>query len=81
MCFSEDPTKYEFICEFKDVLIYKNNPLQSSSNKTLKVNLYSVEPTCAKTLGKKLKNVNLTKKNEQTKKMLIVDFSKLDNYV
>ena len=43
------------ICEFKDGLIYKNNPLWTSSVKTIKIMLYCDEPVCAKPLGNKIK--------------------------
>ena len=45
------------IYEFKDVLIYKNNPLWTSSNKTIQIMLYCDEFVCANPLGNKFKNV------------------------
>ena len=45
----------ELICEFKDGLIYKNNPLWTSSVKTIKIMLYCDELVCAKPLRNKIK--------------------------
>ena len=39
------------ICEFKDGLIYKNNPLLTSLNKTTQIMLYCDEFVCANPLG------------------------------
>ena len=45
------------ICEFKDGLIYKNNPEWTSSNKTIQIMLYCDEFVCTNPLGNKVKNV------------------------
>ena len=43
------------ICEFKDGLIYKNNPEWTSSNKTIQIMLYCDEFVCANPLLKNVK--------------------------
>ena len=43
------------ICEFKDGLIYENNPLWTSSNETIQIILYCDEFVCASPLGSKVK--------------------------
>ena len=43
------------ICEFKDGLIYKNNPLWTSSNKIIQIMLCCDEFVCANPLGNKFK--------------------------
>ena len=42
------------ICEFKDGLIYKNNPFWTSSNKTIQIMLHCDYFVCANPLGNKV---------------------------
>ena len=48
------------IYEFKDVLIYKNNPLWTSSNKTIQIMLSCYEFVCANPLGSKVKKCKIS---------------------
>ena len=48
------------ICEFKDGLIYKNNPLWTSSNKTIQIMLYCDEFVGAGPLGNKVKKCQIS---------------------
>ena len=58
---SSDETENDgLICEFKDGLIYKNNPVWTSSNKTIQIMLYCDEFVCAKPLRNKVKNCKIS---------------------
>ena len=48
------------IYEFKDGLIYKNDPLWTSSNKTIQIILYCDEFVCANPLGNKVKKCKIS---------------------
>ena len=48
------------ICEFKDDLIDKNNPLWTSSIKTMQIMLYCDEFVCANPLGNKVKKCKIS---------------------
>ena len=45
--------------EFKDGLIYENNPLWTSSTKTIQIMLYCDEFVCANSLGNKVKKCKI----------------------
>ena len=57
---SGDTENDGLICEFKDGLIYENNPLWTSSNKTIYIVLYCDEFVCANPLGNKVKKYKIT---------------------
>ena len=48
------------ICEFKDCLTYKNNPLTTSSYKTIQIMLYCDVFVCANPLGNKVKKCKIS---------------------
>ena len=57
---SGDTENDGLICEFKDGLIYENNPLWTSSNKTIYIVLYCDEFVCANPLGNKVKKYKIS---------------------
>ena len=57
---SGDTENGGLMCEFKDGLIYKNNPLWTSSNKTIQIMLYCDEFVCVNPLGKKVKKCKIS---------------------
>ena len=57
---SDETENYGLICEFKDGLIYKNNPVWTSSNKKIQIMLYCDEFVCAKPLRNKVKNCKIS---------------------
>ena len=53
---SGETENHGLICEFKGGLIYENNPLWTSSNKTIQIMLYCDEFACGNPLGNEVKN-------------------------
>ena len=57
---SGETENHGLTCEFKGGLIYENNPLWTSSNKTIQITLYCDEFVCGNPLGDEVKKCTIS---------------------